>query len=806
MSGRLWDALKLKVTPPGQPFSILGINGDLDSPMKVGEMEISCQEVLDVLESVALYIPDWMTEKFYQEWFSFESHESMSKFIYNKLEDESCFRSIDNPLLILANLDWKYMCALLLKVETYYYGKRTIGQEGPKLLTLPFFPEAPMDANVYELLYAQFSLVFDVVRDGELFVSRIPPCTIETQNVFWRAFFDALQSRSFPVKVEVEDVRSSESFQYIPEFLFWDNVYQSVKRMYPPELISSGLERRFILTFTSPTELISSNVGGRFNELSGREEYSEEMFATIGTSSLTSLGLFKPHIKFYSPSYALTTSILDTQGNRVPFPSFRAQDYIKYQPVAPPKQGLYDPVSLLYPTDEDKRDVKSMLLYIGKSGINLNINDSEKLHRKMLLLKINEIVKNETGDDRSVVLPFGSYVLGVDLPGSDIDLLCVIARGVDISGLFTSLETRLRSLNVMNLVLIPEATVPTIKFNIEGVDIDLIFSKLSVDQIPGLSDLEKDDILQGMEETSIRALNGYRVAQSLMSLVPNLDSWRLTLKIVKLWAKYRGIYGNSFGYVGGVTYALMVAFVCQLYPNATPSTLVKKFFLVFHKWAWPRAVQLNPLQKVALIENIRPSHLPPPEGMVWRQNKGANLMPIITPAFPAMNAAYNVNHSTLTLITAELDRGDLLFHREDHYTVWELLLERTNFFERYPYYIEVLILGETRKILELWGGYVESRLNKLSLALEEALAEVKGVSQPLPVSFSTSRIYTSIQPFSCSYFIGIDYSRTVNRSISISYIVHEFENKVGEWKGKTPEMSLRLKLFKRENLPDYINL
>ena len=46
----------------------------------------------------------------------------------------------------------------------------------------------------------------------------------------------------------------------------------------------------------------------------------------------------------------------------------------------------------------------------------------------------------------------------------------------------------------------------------------------------------------------------------------------------------RGIYSNSLGFLGGVSWAMLVARVCQLYPNAAPSTLVQKFFMVYTNW------------------------------------------------------------------------------------------------------------------------------------------------------------------------------------------------------------------------------
>lgn len=44
------------------------------------------------------------------------------------------------------------------------------------------------------------------------------------------------------------------------------------------------------------------------------------------------------------------------------------------------------------------------------------------------------------------------------------------------------------------------------------------------------------------------------------------------------------IYSNILGFLGGVSWAMLVARTCQLYPNAIASTLVHKFFLVFSKW------------------------------------------------------------------------------------------------------------------------------------------------------------------------------------------------------------------------------
>ena len=47
------------------------------------------------------------------------------------------------------------------------------------------------------------------------------------------------------------------------------------------------------------------------------------------------------------------------------------------------------------------------------------------------------------------------------------------------------------------------------------------------------------------------------------------------------------------GFPGGVVWAMLVARVCQLYPNATGSVVLGKFFHLMSIWNWPQPVQLK---------------------------------------------------------------------------------------------------------------------------------------------------------------------------------------------------------------------
>ncbi|RHY83594.1 hypothetical protein DYB26_006788 [Aphanomyces astaci] len=193
---------------------------------------------------------------------------------------------------------------------------------------------------------------------------------------------------------------------------------------------------------------------------------------------------------------------------------------------------------------------------------------------------------------------FGSYRLGVHSPEADIDTLCLAPRHCSRLGFFTSFPSFLKQQSQVTASVhaIPDAYVPVIKLEVLGVAIDLLFVTLDVASVPEDIDVLDTNTLTDVDEPGVRSLNGCRVAEMILQLVPNIDQFRLTLVAVKHWARVhlmRGIYSNVLGFLGGVNWAILVARVCQLYPHSLAGTLLTKFFRVYHQWIWPNPILLN---------------------------------------------------------------------------------------------------------------------------------------------------------------------------------------------------------------------
>eukprot|EP01119_Soliformovum_irregulare_P025754 TRINITY_DN9624_c0_g1_i1.p1 TRINITY_DN9624_c0_g1~~TRINITY_DN9624_c0_g1_i1.p1 ORF type:complete len:640 (+),score=158.21 TRINITY_DN9624_c0_g1_i1:48-1967(+) len=483
--------------------------------------------------------------------------------------------------------------------------------------------------------------------------------------------------------------------------------------------------------------------------------------------------------------------------------------------------GITDPISKAPPTQQDLQLSEQLEVLLREH--NLFETPEEGRHREEVLGKLHLIIKDwvrsvclskgfsETlaSEAGAKIFTFGSYRLGVGGSGADIDTLCVAPRHIDREDFFGSLYELLKQHpDITQLKSVPEAYVPVINYKFSGIEMDLLFARLAVSTIPEDLDLVDANNLKNLDEKSVLSLNGCRVTDQILRLVPDIHTFRTTLRCIKLWAKRRGVYSNVLGFLGGVSWALMVARICQLWPTAAPATLVSRFFKVYEQWKWP-----NPVVLIHIAEH--------PLGLkVWNpkihpKDRG-HLMPVITPAYPAMNSTYNVSESTLQVMKAEFSRGTKItfeieqkFQANPNENHWKTLFEKSDFFTRYKAYVHVEILGETEEEHRTWEGWVESRLRFLIQFLENT--PNLQYASPFPASFpSNVEVDGQVTQWKSSFFLGLilNFNKggvpSTVKTVDLTPAVADFMEVIKEWAHKTAGMSARIKYLPSKSLPDYV--
>lgn len=263
---------------------------------------------------------------------------------------------------------------------------------------------------------------------------------------------------------------------------------------------------------------------------------------------------------------------------------------------------------------------------------------------------------------------------------------------------------------------------------------------------PGGFQILDDKILANLDPASVKTLNGPRVTELTIQLVPNFPTFQVVLRAARHWARRRGIYSNKAGYLGGVNLAILSAWACQLYPAAAPAVVMTQMFRILSEWPWPRSIMLCEPYQNAMLSQI-----------VWDpvtdRNQRRATMPIITPAYPAANSTFNVGWSNLAVMHREFCRardicvaawaqikraGGSAGARELPDGLWEPLFRPSEFFVEFDLYlaIDVWVDDGDDEAMSRWQNYVESRVREVVRCLEaERLALEFVYNWPKPVEW-----------------------------------------------------------------------
>ncbi|KAL1967186.1 hypothetical protein VTN77DRAFT_3477 [Rasamsonia byssochlamydoides] len=254
-----------------------------------------------------------------------------------------------------------------------------------------------------------------------------------------------------------------------------------------------------------------------------------------------------------------------------------------------------------------------------------------------------------------VVVPVGSYRLGVWNTSSDIDCLCI--GQISPKTFFTIFVPKLRKaagLGVKVLRKVKAASGTMLQLEVRDVRVDLHYCPATsvVERWPQVLDLPPSDSSLDLPVQSLIKLNCLRDVDYLQRTIPDLAAFRLAYRFIKTWAKQRGIYSSKLGYFGGIHIVLLLSRICKLSFRQTgaitASDLICTFFNHYAHFDWKTEIVFDPF-----------FYKQPPR--YYRSAREPIVILGIHP--PKVNVAHTVSPSSLKTLDEELKRADRLLSK-----------------------------------------------------------------------------------------------------------------------------------------------
>lgn len=469
------------------------------------------------------------------------------------------------------------------------------------------------------------------------------------------------------------------------------------------------------------------------------------------------------------------------------------------------------------------RNVEDVLHDIQPLDEKLKVQRTEALKKLVLLLKVwAKMVVYQQGETDKVVMlkhlklvPFGSYKYDDASKDSDIDLLCVTSRYITRKNFFHDLGRLFEGMkDVEGFTVIMSAFVPILKMKFHGVAMDICFSQLTCNSLPEKFSLNYISTinLDQLDDKSATSLNGYIMTSKIAEAIPSSENFATTLNVIKLWAKRRGIYSSLVGFLGGSSWSVLVAKICQLYPDATPTALTALFFRTFAQWDWTVPVALEKTSPSS--PSSPPSSCLSSRPWIVPMDSSRDVMQIMTPLIPSTNTARTVSRSSCDIIRNEFRRAAQITQRERRSLTqkggdtdgWKRLFDecKKEFFRKYPVYVQVVV-GALKDGAEdrgrKWEGWAKSRIVGL----------VKSLEQQEGVEFAHINTQTFVQssqspsePETAHIYIGLSMDDKLPHPLPCGSTT-QFVRLVSGWREFDPAcMGVRVDFLAPNHLPNFV--
>ncbi|TLD17534.1 uncharacterized protein PgNI_01750 [Pyricularia grisea] len=204
-----------------------------------------------------------------------------------------------------------------------------------------------------------------------------------------------------------------------------------------------------------------------------------------------------------------------------------------------------------------------------------------------------------------IMVPVGSWGLGVSTSSSDIDCLCI---GPLSSSTFFALTTqRIKKASVesaIELKLLRRVRANSgvmLELEVMGVRADLQYCAATAvaEQWPAVLKLPANDPTFALPAQTLGKLKALRDLDYLRDSIPDLTKFRVAHRAIKTWAQSRGIYSAKFGYLGGIQVSILLARVCKLLARdhgqeVSVPDILYSFFSHYASFDWRNKIAFDP--------------------------------------------------------------------------------------------------------------------------------------------------------------------------------------------------------------------
>ncbi|KAL7821129.1 hypothetical protein V8C26DRAFT_392584 [Trichoderma gracile] len=421
-------------------------------------------------------------------------------------------------------------------------------------------------------------------------------------------------------------------------------------------------------------------------------------------------------------------------------------------------------------------------------------NEAIALLQATLLETDTESAGNGTRSQvQLVVIPVGSFGLGVWTSSSDVDCLCV--GNISSRTFFALAIQKLRKAAANGIKILRRVMANTgtmLELDIHGIKFDLQYcSAAAIAQgYPEVFKRPSSDPIFTLPLQSLAKLKPARDLFYLRRSIPDMTKYRVAHLFIKAWAKSRGLYVAKFGLLGGIHITSMLVPICKALANepeaASTADIITSFFRHYSTFDWATGVVYDPFYHTDL--RYHRTFREPLCLLGWHG--------------PSLNTASSASVSTVNALASELSRAVTLLSREGMTWGKFLAVEQSesppsslldkgaaDFLASYRSYIKISARywGSSQQKGRKYLGWLESRLISILVDISRKTPGI--VPRIWPARFTDEEPSSSTEvenpELAACYLIGLkrddtiaDESAAATAEGAIRVILQEFESRI----------------------------